>query len=419
LWSERRRIRRVHIEDVEIHIPPKERRPPPPPESGPGSPPGPSSNAAVDRIEALNVNLNIYPAEASKPPRLFAIHQLTLRDAGPNRPMKFEATLTNPTPPGLIQSTGEFGPWVKDDPGMAHVAGEYTFHNADLGVFKSIAGTLDSTGRYNGALEKLEVDGETRTPDFRLTGGNAELLTTRFHAIVDGTSGDTYLEPVHATLGKTHLTARGKVVRPEGSKSRTVLLDVVMKDGRLEDLLRLAVKGNKPLMSGPIDLHTKLQILPLDQPFQEKLVLAGSFNMDQARFLAGSIQKKIDDLSRKAQGQPENEAISDVMSGILGGFSMRDGEIRFSNLTFQVPGAFIHLNGSYGIYSEAIEMRGVARLRAKVSQTQTGWKRILLKPVDPFFSKNGAGTLLPIKITGTKDKPEFGLDRKKGPADKS
>jgi hypothetical protein len=58
-------------------------------------------------------------------------------------------------------------------------------------------------------------------------------------------------------------------------------------------------------------------------------------------------------------------------------------------------------------------MRGTAKLQAKASQTMTGWKRWALKPVDPFFSKNGAGTFLPIKITGTRDKPEFGLDRKK------
>ena len=58
-------------------------------------------------------------------------------------------------------------------------------------------------------------------------------------------------------------------------------------------------------------------------------------------------------------------------------------------------------------------MHGFARLQAKVSQTMTGWKRIALKPVDPFFSKNGAGTLLPIAVTGSRSAPKFGLDRKK------
>jgi hypothetical protein len=40
----------------------------------------------------------------------------------------------------------------------------------------------------------------------------------------------------------------------------------------------------------------------------------------------------------------------------------------------------------------------------------TGWKAILLKPVDPFFSKNGAGTELSVKVTGTKSDPHFGPD---------
>jgi hypothetical protein len=100
-----------------------------------------------------------------------------------------------------------------------------------------------------------------------------------------------------------------------------------------------------------------------------------------------------------------------MLSYIGGGFNLRDGEIRFSALTFQVPGAAVHLKGSYELDSEQIDLHGVARLQAKLSQTMTSWKRVALKPVDPFFSKAGAGTLLPIKVTGTRGKPEFGLDR--------
>jgi hypothetical protein len=38
------------------------------------------------------------------------------------------------------------------------------------------------------------------------------------------------------------------------------------------------------------------------------------------------------------------------------------------------------------------------------------WKSLLLKPVDPFFKKNGAGAEIPVKISGTKSAPKFGLD---------
>jgi len=40
----------------------------------------------------------------------------------------------------------------------------------------------------------------------------------------------------------------------------------------------------------------------------------------------------------------------------------------------------------------------------------TGWKRWVLKPVDPFFAKEGAGTFLRIKVTGTSKAAKFGRD---------
>jgi hypothetical protein len=50
------------------------------------------------------------------------------------------------------------------------------------------------------------------------------------------------------------------------------------------------------------------------------------------------------------------------------------------------------------------------KLTAKLSQMTTGWKSILLRPVDPFFQKDGAGTEVPFKIDGTRAAPHFGLD---------
>jgi hypothetical protein len=261
-------------------------------------------------------------------------------------------------------------------------------------------------------LRRIEVNGETRTPDFRLKlSGNPVPLTTKFHSIVDGTTGDTLLQPVEATLGRTRFTCRGGVIRKPGAKARQVSLDVVMNGGHMADLLRLAMKGKAPIIEGAINMRTKLEILPKQIAVVEKLTLDGTFDMSETSFASAGIQDKIDSFSRRAQGQPKNEQIADVLSAIRGAFTMRDGIIRFSNLKFSIPGAAIELKGLYGLYSEEIDFRGTARLRAKVSQTMSGWKRWALKPVDPFFSKDGAGTLLNIKVTGTRDKPSFGLDR--------
>jgi hypothetical protein len=35
---------------------------------------------------------------------------------------------------------------------------------------------------------------------------------------------------------------------------------------------------------------------------------------------------------------------------------------------------------------------------------------LVLKAADPFFSKHGAGTEVPFKVSGTRSEPRFGLD---------
>jgi hypothetical protein len=39
-----------------------------------------------------------------------------------------------------------------------------------------------------------------------------------------------------------------------------------------------------------------------------------------------------------------------------------------------------------------------------------GWKGMLMKPLDRYFKKDGAGTALPIHIDGTRADPRFGVD---------
>jgi hypothetical protein len=59
---------------------------------------------------------------------------------------------------------------------------------------------------------------------------------------------------------------------------------------------------------------------------------------------------------------------------------------------------------------EALDLAGTARLQATVSQSQTGFKHVLLKPFDPLFRQQGAGSRLTIKVSRTVDEPTFGLD---------
>ena len=61
-----------------------------------------------------------------------------------------------------------------------------------------------------------------------MSRGSGVPLTTRFHCIVDGTNGDTWLEPVDGMLGHTHILARGKVVLAEDANGKKHGHDIVL-----------------------------------------------------------------------------------------------------------------------------------------------------------------------------------------------
>ena len=182
-----------------------------------------------------------------------------------------------------------------------------------------------------------------------------------------------------------------------------------MTSGRLEDFLRLAMKGPS-FMEGALRLDAKIQIPPLAGKVIEKLRLRGVFDVTDGKFLKSKIQDRLDSLSRRAQGEPQNEGIDEVVSRMSGAFTMEDQAIEFTRLAFGVPGADIDLAGKYDIGEEALDFKGSVRLDAKVSQTQSGVKRWVLKPIDPLFARHGAGTFAGIKIGGTRSAPSFGLN---------
>ena len=89
--------------------------------------------------------------------------------------------------------------------------------------------------------------------------------------------------------------------------------------------------------------------------------------------------------------------IDNVDSDLRGVFHLENGVIHFSELQFNIPGTRVDLTGEYSLDGKLFDFHGKARLDARLSQMVTGWKRILLTPADPFFSKHGAGTELPVE----------------------
>ncbi len=402
-----RRIRSLTLEGLELHIPPKQSRPA---QTGQGSS-AVSTPFILEKVVADGATLETLPADPQKDPLTFQISQLTMHSVGKSESMTFHAELNNAKPPGFIHSDGEFGPWNQDEPGDTPLSGNYTFSNADLSVFKGISGTLSSSGDYRGQLDRIDVHGTTDVPNFTLTmGGSAAHLRTEFNATVDGTNGNTDLHPVQALLGASKFEVTGSIERNALAKRKEIDLNASAKGTGLADFLRLVIKGQQPPMKGTIAFDTKVKIPPGDNPVIGRLQLDGSFTMNHVKFTSDDVQQKVASLSHHAQGEPKDTDTADVTAQFAGKFSMRDGILNLPNLQFDVPGAKVALNGKYGVQSGEINFRGTAKLDATVSQMTTGLKHVLLKPVDPLFRHDGAGTVLPIEISGTRGSPSFRLN---------
>src|SRR5712691_1456896 len=392
------RVHRVYLKGLELNIPAREQR------SEGISLKGRKIKIYADEFLCEQARLVINTLKPDKLPLEFDISNLEMGKIGPGQPLRFTATLVNPKPVGAIQSNGLFGPWQADDPRSTPVRGGYSFSNADLSTIRGIGGILSSTGEYSGTLGNIVVDGKTETPDFRIAiSSHSVPLTTEFHAIVDGTSGDTYLEPVKAKILNSSLVAKGSAVRVKDPNGHRTLLDVVVDPARIEDLLKLGVRTDPPVMTGAAKLRTKLDLSPGEADVSNRLGLAGTFQISGAHFTNEKIQSKVDALSMRGQGKPKQAKgdVPDVTSEMAGTYRLGNGLLSFSRLHFQMPGTHVDLSGKYDLDGNQFEFHGKARMDAKLSHMVTGWKSILLKPIDPFFSKDGAGTEIPVKVTGT------------------
>lgn len=423
LLSSKARISSVELVGLQITFPPKE----------PGRPPMLQGTVTdlknkypvlLEKLVANDAKLVLLRAQADKPALVFPLHHLELHDLSFDGPAKFTTTLTNAVPRGEIIASGVFGPWNGETPRSTPVQGTYRFEHADLSTIKGLEGILSSTGSFDGPLDYLSVKGTTDTPDFTLRKvANPVALHTDFSATVDGTNGNTYLHSVQASFLQTTLSTQGEVVDLNREvRGRTIELDTASGHARVEDLVRLAAKTKTPILKGPVQLKAHISIPEKDEDLSDRLEVTSQFHMTRGQFMNPAIQDKVDSLSRRGQGQPTDKDIAHVESELIGAFHLQRGIIHFTDLRYTVPGARINLQGTYALSGD-LDFHGHLLLDAKLSQTMTGWKSILLKAIDPLFSGKdvGAGTNLPIKVEGTKDHPHFGLDRggKKNSTDKA
>jgi hypothetical protein len=242
-------------------------------------------------------------------------------------------------------------------------------------------------------------------------------LRTQFHAVVNGENGDTFLQNVAATFGKTTVWSEGGVVGEAGQSGKTASVELAAEDGRIQDILLLFARSERAPMSGIVSFHAKFSVPPGRRPFLEKVESQGDFGIGAGTFTKSDTQEGVNHLSEGALGGKDHHSTEKdqddpetVLSDLKGHVVLKGGTARFSNLSFSVPGAVAQMHGTYNLLTESIDLHGTLKTDSKPSGTTQGIKAVMLKVLDPFFKNKHVGYIMPVKITGTYGHPLFGLD---------
>ena len=393
---------------------------------GEASPSKEFSQVRVGEIVTDGAVLEVARSDGEAPLK-FEMHSLTVRSFAHDSEWSYRVSMKNAEPAGEITSQGKFGPLNLDDLVSTPLSGTYKFQNADLSIFSGIAGTLSSTGDFAGKLGEIGVHGTIDIPDFQVSRSKHPVhVTSQFSAAVNAKNGDVLLKQVESSFLHTSIAASGSVAGKAGQKGKTTSLDVEVNNGRIQDLLVLLASTKHAPMNGATSFKAHVTVLPLGRSFLKELAMRGDFGVVDAAFRKPSRQAQVEELSERASGgkkdkensKDKSEAKSDataddpenVVMNLRGHLELREGLAKFSELTFNVPGAAARMNGTYNLENEQIDFHGTLKTDAELSQDTTGIKSALLKPLNPLFKRKKAGAVIPVKMTGTYHDPSFGFD---------
>jgi hypothetical protein len=372
------------------------------------------SSFVIDDLVADGASLQVASRDPGTQPLKFAFRNFTMHEIGGSGAASFQATFSNPEPPGEIAASGKFGPWNETDVGKTPVSGKYSLQNADLGVFGGIGGILSANGDFSGMLNHIKTRGHADTPQFTVASGSHHVdLQTDYQAVVNGVNGDTFLNSVTAHLLNTSITSHGAVAGQPNQDGKATSLELDSTDGRIQDLLLLFTDSSHAPMSGAVSFRAQVAIPPGERPFLQRVELQGSFGIDDGAFRQASTQAQVNHLSKGALGKKagENEGdASTVLSNLKGQVQLKNGMAAFAHLSFSVPGADAQMQGTFSLLNSKINLHGILKTDSEPANATRGVKTVMLKVLEPFFKKKNRGYAMPVRITGTYSQPSFGLD---------
>ncbi|HYX52340.1 MAG TPA: hypothetical protein VE783_02745 [Candidatus Limnocylindrales bacterium] len=377
---------------------------------------GKKNDVTIGDLEADNSVLELAPEKRGEKPMVFKVRRARFRNVGNGDTSAYDVALSVPLPRAEVESKGWIGPWrdANGDVRSTPISGEYAVRNLDLGSFDSMMGMVSSHGEFQGTLAKLNVSGESESPDFGVKeSGHHFPLSTKFRGTVDLASGDVELPVLTAKLGSLTLEADAQIT----GKPKTVQLNVKRGRGEVQDLMLLFSDKPKSPIAGPITFQMRSSLPPEKRPFKQRVQLVGNFDVDPARFTEDDTEDNVAKLSAHARGdkkEMDKDEPPPVLSNLRSDVRLANGEAHFTNLSFSVPGATANMEGTYELTDKKVNLQGKMKMQAKLSEATKGVKSFFLKLLNPFFKKKNAGAELPVAMTGKYGHTHFsvGLTKK-------
>ncbi len=410
LIGPKKRIAHVDIVGLHVTVPP----------SQPGVPSavmpltgGQSKNSiSIDRIVANDAVLEFVAGEPGREPFKLSVQKLVLDHVAEDGPVSYHAALINTQPLGTIAASGQFGPWNAGDPGATLLSGSYTFDNGNLAVFRGVSGLLSSKGNFNGSVKQVKTAGAVDVRNFHVgNSSHGVQISARFQADVDAMNGNVSLANVESQVHRTTILSRGDVATRPGQRGKTVGLDMSVNIGRIEDLLLFFTPQKQAPMTGGVKLHAKVE-LPPGPGFLKKLQLSGDFGISGGQFTNPQVQMPLSRVSESSQGTSKAEEQEDqqtVLSNLKGHVEARDGMATLTGVSFEMPGGFAQMRGTFNLLNKSVDIQGVLQTHGKLSDATSGFKALIVNVLTPLMKKNRV-TIVPFTIKGTSSHPEFGLD---------
>jgi len=371
----------------------------------------PMRTVTVDEIVAERAQVDIFPSEGQATPLHFELTELRVNNFNPGSAADFSALITSSDLRAEIQVSGRLGAWNSPSPSLTPLQGTYKMQRCDLSTVPGLKGILSAQGRLGGVLQRIEIAGTADAAQFSLSSsGRPEPLHASFEAAVDASNDTGSIQNLKGTLGTSSFTGNGFALNVQDDRIRDIAVDLSVDNGRLEDILPLAVKSATSPMGGALRVRANLEIPPGKQDILNRLSLNGDFTATNARFSSVDLRERLRNVSRKPEEHLNDQPSGSPLTGIQGHLLLNNGVAEFSDLVFDLEGVSAHLNGSYQLASERLDLHGQLWMAATLSQTATGATASFPKTVESFFRSKHGGSVVPIKVTGTRADPEFAID---------